>query len=162
MSVRAAGFTALFVRRPVLAIVVNALIVVAGLAAFNGIEVRELPAVDRPVVTVTVDYAGASPETVDSEITSEIESAAYLIASEAMANAAKHSGARHCRVEVIAGSDLAITIQDDGQGLTEHPTAGSGWHTMVERAEELGGTCSLGPGERSGVAVRASLPLHGR
>lgn len=91
-----------------------------------------------------------------------IESAAYLIASEAMANAAKHSGARHCRVEVIAGSDLAITIQDDGQGLTECPRAGSGWHTMVERAEELGGTCSLGPGERSGVAVRASLPLHGR
>lgn len=91
-----------------------------------------------------------------------IESAAYLIASEAMANAAKHSGGRHCRVEVVADSDLAITVHDDGRGLIDRPTAGSGWHTMVERAEELGGTCAIGPGERSGVAVRASLPLRGR
>ena len=44
------GMTALFVRRPVLAFVVNALIIVAGLAAFFGVEVRELPDVDRPVI----------------------------------------------------------------------------------------------------------------
>ena len=43
------GMTALFVRRPVLAFVINTLIVVAGLAAFFGVEVRELPDVDRPV-----------------------------------------------------------------------------------------------------------------
>ena len=39
---------ALFVRRPVLALVINLLIVVAGLAAFRGVEVRELPEVDLP------------------------------------------------------------------------------------------------------------------
>ena len=50
------GFTALFIRRPVLAFVINALIVVAGLAAFFGVEVRELPDVDRAVVTVTTDF----------------------------------------------------------------------------------------------------------
>ncbi len=42
------GFTALFIRRPVMAFVLNALIVVAGLAAFYGVEIRELPDVDRP------------------------------------------------------------------------------------------------------------------
>ena len=46
-----AGFTALFIRRPVLAFVLNTLIAVAGLAAFYGVEVRELPDVDRAVVT---------------------------------------------------------------------------------------------------------------
>jgi HAE1 family hydrophobic/amphiphilic exporter-1 len=45
--------TALFVRRPILAIVLNALIVIAGIAALFGVEVRELPDVDRPVITVT-------------------------------------------------------------------------------------------------------------
>ena len=55
--------TALFVRRPVLAIVVSLLIVVAGLAAIVGVEIRELPAVDSPVITVTTTYSGAAPET---------------------------------------------------------------------------------------------------
>ena len=54
------GITALFVRRPVLAFVINALIVVAGLAAFFGVEIRELPDVDRPVITVNADFTGAA------------------------------------------------------------------------------------------------------
>jgi HAE1 family hydrophobic/amphiphilic exporter-1 len=70
-----AGFTALFIRRPIFALVVNTLIVVAGLAAFNGVEIRELPSVDQPVVTVTTDFDGASPETVDRELTDVIEGA---------------------------------------------------------------------------------------
>ena len=55
------GFAALFVRRPILAIVVNSLIVIAGLAAGLAIEVRELPDIDRPVITVTTTYDGAAP-----------------------------------------------------------------------------------------------------
>ncbi|TIU31823.1 MAG: efflux RND transporter permease subunit, partial [Mesorhizobium sp.] len=47
------GFTALFIRRPVMAFVLNTLIAVAGLAAFYGVEIRELPDVDRAVVTVS-------------------------------------------------------------------------------------------------------------
>ncbi|MFB2550792.1 efflux RND transporter permease subunit [Ensifer soli] len=70
-----AGFTALFIRRPIFALVINTLIVVAGLAAFNGVEVRELPQVDQPVVSVTTDFDGAAPETVDRELTSTIEGA---------------------------------------------------------------------------------------
>ena len=74
-AARRRGFTALFVRRPILAVVLNSLIVIAGLAALLGIEVRELPDVDRPVITVTTDYDGAAPETVDRELTSVIEGA---------------------------------------------------------------------------------------
>ena len=50
---RGGQIAALFVRRPVLAVVVNALIIVAGLAAFLGVEVRELPSVEQPVLTVS-------------------------------------------------------------------------------------------------------------
>lgn len=69
------GFTALFIRRPIFALVVNMLIVVAGLAAWNGIEIRELPQVDQPVISVTTEFEGASPETIDREVTSVIEGA---------------------------------------------------------------------------------------
>ncbi len=46
------------VRRPWLAVVMNLLIVVAGFGAISGIEVRELPDVDRPIVTVRGEYQG--------------------------------------------------------------------------------------------------------
>ena len=76
---RSSTFTALFVRRPILAIVVNSLIVIAGLAAALGIEVRELPDVDRPVITVTTTYDGAAPETIDREVTGVIDYGAMKI-----------------------------------------------------------------------------------
>ena len=62
-------------RDPIFALVVNMLIVVAGLAAWNGIEIRELPQVDQPVISVTTEFEGASPETIDREVTSIIEGA---------------------------------------------------------------------------------------
>jgi HAE1 family hydrophobic/amphiphilic exporter-1 len=72
---RGGKIAALFVRRPVLALVVNAMIVVAGLAGFFGVEVRELPNVDQPVLSINTNYTGATAETVDREITATIEGA---------------------------------------------------------------------------------------
>lgn len=46
------GLPGLAVRRPMMAAVLNLLIVIAGLAAILGVEVRELPDVDRPIVSV--------------------------------------------------------------------------------------------------------------
>ena len=43
------------VRRPYLAVVLNLLIMIAGFGALLGVEVRELPDVDRPIVTVRAD-----------------------------------------------------------------------------------------------------------
>ncbi len=65
----------LSIRRPVLVLVFNLLVVLAGLAALFAVEVRELPNVDRPVVTVRVDFPGASPETMDTEVVSLLEGA---------------------------------------------------------------------------------------
>ncbi|MGF1543834.1 MAG: efflux RND transporter permease subunit [Parvularculaceae bacterium] len=69
------GFVAIFIRRPILAAVFSLLIVIAGLAALLGVEVRELPNVDQPVVSVRAEYPGASPETIDAELTAILEGA---------------------------------------------------------------------------------------
>ena len=53
------GLPALAVRRPTLIVVINLLIVIAGLAAILGVEVRELPDVDRPIVMVRAFFDGA-------------------------------------------------------------------------------------------------------
>jgi HAE1 family hydrophobic/amphiphilic exporter-1 len=75
MSAPSSSGTALFIRRPILAFVLNALIILAGIAALFGAEIRELPNVDRPVVTITTPFPGASPEAVDQELTGRIEGA---------------------------------------------------------------------------------------
>ena len=70
------GIAALFVRRPVLSLVLSMLIILAGLAATAGVEIRELPSVDNPVVTVTTNFTGAAAETIDREVTAVVEAAA--------------------------------------------------------------------------------------
>ena len=77
------GWVGTFVRRPVLTVVVNLLIIVAGIAALQGIEVRELPDVDRPVVSVSASYEGATPQTMDAQITSLIEGAVSRVPASA-------------------------------------------------------------------------------
>ncbi len=67
------NITDLFIRRPVLALVVNLLIVIAGLQAIRSINVRQYPRSDNAVVTVTTVYVGASAELVRGFITTPLE-----------------------------------------------------------------------------------------
>ena len=124
---QAIGFTALFVRRPVLAIVVNLLIVVAGLAALFGVEVRELPQVDSPVITISTDYAAASPETMDREITAPVEGAAARVAGVRAISSASSFGTSRVTVEFSeqtgldgAASDLRDALGRIARDLPEN------------------------------------------
>ncbi|MBA3518956.1 MAG: efflux RND transporter permease subunit, partial [Rhizobiales bacterium] len=93
------GISALCVRRPVLTIVLNLLIVLAGLAAFNGVEIREMPDIDRPVITVRASYDGATPETVDTQMTSILESAASRVPGVEAISSSSRSGSSRVVVE---------------------------------------------------------------
>jgi len=106
------GGTALFVRRPVLALVASLLVVVAGVAALLGIEVRELPAVDSPVITVSTDYAGAAPETIDREITANIESAAGRVPGVRSISSSSSFGRSRVTVEFAETTDLDVAASD--------------------------------------------------
>lgn len=55
------GLAALGLRRPVLIVVLNLLIMLAGIVSMFGVEVRELPDIDRPVVLVRAVYEGLHP-----------------------------------------------------------------------------------------------------
>ncbi|MTE01761.1 MMPL family transporter [Paracoccus sp. YIM 132242] len=65
----------LSLRRPVMATVLNLLIVLIGAVAMSRLPVRELPQVEAAEVTVRVDYTGAAPDVVDSQVASVIEGA---------------------------------------------------------------------------------------
>ena len=66
-------FTDIFIRRPVLALVISFLIIIAGLQAIRTLNVRQYPRSDNAVVTVTTVYVGASAELVRGFITTPME-----------------------------------------------------------------------------------------
>jgi multidrug efflux pump len=66
-------FTDIFIRRPVLAIVVNVLIVIAGLQAVRSLNVRQYPSSENAAITVTTSYVGADAELVRGFITTPLE-----------------------------------------------------------------------------------------
>jgi hypothetical protein len=106
------GIATLFVRRPVLAIVLNLLVVLAGVAAFTGIEVRELPNVDRPVITIRTDYDDATPETVDKEITAIVEGAVARTPGVVSISSQSSAGESRITVEFSEKTDLDVAASD--------------------------------------------------
>ena len=106
------GITALFVRRPVLAFVLNTLIAVAGLAALGGVEIRELPDVDRPVITVSTNFTGASAETIDREVTGIIEGAIARVSGISAISSQSSFGRSRVTAEFNDAVDLDVAASD--------------------------------------------------
>ncbi|MEZ5871311.1 MAG: efflux RND transporter permease subunit [Nitratireductor sp.] len=104
--------TALFIRRPVLSLVLNLLIVVAGLAGMYAAEIRELPDVDRPVITITTDFVGASPETIDRELTAVIEGAVARVSGVSSISSSSSFGRSRVTVEFSDSADLSVAASD--------------------------------------------------
>jgi multidrug efflux pump subunit AcrB len=102
----------LSVRRPYLASVLNLLIIVAGLAALFGLEVRELPDVDRPVVTVRANFPGGSPETIDAELTSIVEGAVARVNGIKEVRSSSEEGNFRVRAVFRPGTDLISAAND--------------------------------------------------
>jgi signal transduction histidine kinase len=91
-----------------------------------------------------------------------VEVAAYRIASEAVANVARHASASTCSVSLVhAGTDVVVTVADDGVGIDPAAPAGVGLVSLRERAAELGGSCTISCPPDGGTVVRAVLPANG-
>lgn len=96
----------LSIRRPILVLVANLLIALAGVAAFLAVEVRELPNVDYPFVSVWGVYPGASPETMDAEVTSLLEGAVARVSGVKNIQSSSEENNFRMFLEFVPGVDL--------------------------------------------------------
>ena len=110
---------ALAVKRPILAVVLNLLVVIAGLAALLAVEVRELPDVDRPIATVRAVLPGAAPETVDAEVTSVLEGAAARVSGVREIRSSSEENSARIRVEFNPGVDLDNAASDLREAVSQ-------------------------------------------
>lgn len=119
----------------------------------QGLDVALEALATRSAVPATVEYADGP------RLPQPIEFAAYFVASEALANAAKHARARVVTVRVRRdGSVAVIEIADDGVGGADL-TAGSGLRGLTDRVEALHGHLTVASPVGGGTVVRAELPV---
>lgn len=109
------------------------------------------------------DLAAKTPVHTLLEVTrerfaSEIETAAYFVVSEAMANALKHGSPDNIEVRVArVGDHLVVTISDDGSGGA-NISAGNGLAGMSDRVAALNGALSIHSPPNGGTRLRVELP----
>jgi multidrug efflux pump len=102
----------LTIRRPVLAVVANLLLIAFGLVAFTQLPLRELPDVDPPIVSITTTYRGAAADVVESQITQIIEEQLSGIEGLDLIEATSSDGRSNIRVEFDLSRDLDAAAND--------------------------------------------------
>jgi signal transduction histidine kinase len=94
---------------------------------------------------------------IDRRPPAAVETAAWFVVSEALANTAKHSGATRATVWLtMRGSDLHVEVVDDGHGGAN--PAGAGLHGLTQRVEALDGTLEIDSPPGGPTMVRAVIP----
>jgi multidrug efflux pump len=102
----------LSIRRPVLATVFALLITIFGAVAFYFLGVREYPAVDPPIISVTTSYRGANADVIDSQITEPLEEQINGIDGIRTIESVSRQGRSTVTVEFDLGSDLERAAND--------------------------------------------------
>ena len=103
---QSAGFSSLFVKRPVLAVVLNLLIIIAGATAYLGVDIREMPNVDQPVLSVRTTYDNAAPETVDTEVTAVLEDSLSALEGVQAISSSSSFGVSRITLELSSSVDI--------------------------------------------------------
>jgi signal transduction histidine kinase len=121
----------------------------------RGLEPALHSLVARAPVPVTV-------EACDDRLPAPVESAAYFVVSEALANVAKYARASHASVTVARrNGDLTVEVADDGVGGAD-VARGSGLRGLEDRLAALDGTLSLDSPAGCGTRLRAKIPCGPR
>ncbi len=102
----------LSLRRPVLAIVMNIIIIVFGGIGFKYLGIRDYPSIDPPIINVKTSYAGANPDVIESQITEPLEKSINGISGIKNVSSTSAQGASSISVEFNLGVDLEAAAND--------------------------------------------------
>jgi signal transduction histidine kinase len=119
--------------------------------------IRQTAATHAGAMRMTVELPDELPP-----LPAAVELAAYRIAQEALTNVTRHARAGLCLLRLTVNEDLKLEVIDNGIGLGKAGPPGVGISSIRERAAELGGTSSIGPGRSSGTRVFVQLPILAR
>ena len=90
----------------------NLLIIIAGLAAFSSVDIREMPDVDQPVLSVRTTYEGAVASTVDTEVTQVLEDALSALEGMSYIESTSSTGASRITIDLSDGADVNVAANE--------------------------------------------------
>ncbi len=102
----------LSLKRPVLATVLNLMIILFGVVGFSFLAVRDYPAIDPAVVNVSTSYTGANPDIIESQITEPLEKQINGIPGIKTISSSSSLGSSNISVEFVLGVDLEAAASD--------------------------------------------------
>src|SRR5205085_11716083 len=108
----AMNLSELFIRRPVLTVLLNAAIIVAGAIALNKIPVAALPSYNTPVINVSAQLPGASPETMATSVALQLEKQFQTIPGVNVISSSNTLGATSVTLEFDQGRDIDAAAVD--------------------------------------------------
>ncbi len=106
------SLSSLSIRRPVLAIVMAIVIVLFGIIGYTYLGVREYPAVDPPIITVSTNYIGANADVIESQITEPLEESINGIAGIRSLTSVSRDGRSTITVEFDLDIDMEAAAND--------------------------------------------------
>lgn len=102
----------LSIKRPVLSIVLNLLIMIAGVVAYRALPVREYPDVETPIVSIKTTYIGASSETIESSVTQPLEEVLNGIDGIKSISSTSSTGVSTINIEFVPSRDIDLAATD--------------------------------------------------
>ena len=102
----------LSLKRPVLATVMNLMIILFGVVGYTFLAVRDYPAIDPPIITVSTSYVGANPDIIESQITEPLEKQVNGIPGIRTITSSSSIGSSQITVEFNLGVDLEAAASD--------------------------------------------------
>ncbi len=106
------NISSISINRPVLAIVMNLIIILFGAIGYTFLGVREFPSIDPPIITVKTTYAGANADVIESQITEPLEKAINGIDGVRTITSASNQGASVITVEFNLTSNIEAAAND--------------------------------------------------
>ena len=126
----------LSLRRPILAFVMNIMIVLFGLIGYKFLGIRDYPAIDPPNVNVRTSYSGANADIIESQITEPLEKSINGIAGIKNITSLSSVGTSNINIEFELGIDLEAAANDVRDKVSQvGPSITAGPYQPARRVE---------------------------
>lgn len=100
------------IKRPVLTIVMNLMLILFGVIGYTFLGVREFPSIDPPIVSVRTNYAGANPDIIESQITEPLERSINQIDGIRNISSSSSQGSSRINIEFLLSKNLEEAAND--------------------------------------------------
>lgn len=106
------SLSSLSIKRPVLTIVMNLMLILFGVIGYTFLGIREFPSIDPPIVSVRTNYSGANPDIIESQITEPLERSINQIDGIRNISSTSSQGSSRINIEFLLSKDLEEAAND--------------------------------------------------